>query len=152
MRYFEESYADIVDDMKENLLDHYNETQLYSDKIPMDPAYDLYELLYYQGAVRFFTCRDDDNKLIGYLIMFVNEGLHHKDVLKAQMDNMYVVPEHRHTEVAETLIQMAERTLKEDGVAVMQINFKTQMPCQNLMDKLGYYKVEVAYTKYIKDE
>ena len=152
MRYFEESYNDIIDDMKETLLDHYNETQLYADKIPMDPAYDIYELLYNQGVIRFFTCRDDTNDLVGYLVMTVHEGPHHQTVLKAQMDNMYVTPEHRHTEVAESLIATAERTLKQDGVAVMQINFKTHTPCQSLMDKLGYYKVEVSYTKYIKDE
>jgi len=149
MKYQEESYQDIVFDIKEILPQHYTETQLYSDKIQLDPAYDIYELLYLQGVARFFTCRDDD-KLIAYIIVMVMMDSHSQGTLKATTDMIYVSPDHRHTTVAEELIQTAVDALEEDGVSVMLINFKSHNPCQSLMDKLEFDRVEVVYSKYLQ--
>jgi len=147
MRYFEESYADIINDIKELLPKHYEESVLYSDKVKFEPAYEIYELLYFQGAIRFFTCRDDDNKLIAYISLIVTEDLHSYSNLKSRSDMIYVCPEHRHTEIVEELIRTAEHTLKKDGVSVMMVGFTAQNPCRSLMDKLEFDKAEVLYSK-----
>lgn len=152
MRYFEESYADIINDIKELLPKHYSEAVLYSDKIPLDPAYDIYELLYVQGAARFFTCRDDSNKLIAYIIVIVTENLQSSATLIAKTDMIYVSPEHRHTSVVEDLIRTAENTLKSEGVSMMVISFLSSNPCRSLMDKLEFDKSDVTYTKLLMEK
>jgi len=149
MRYFEESYADVISELKELLPHHYNEVVLYSDVIPLDPAYDIYEILYAQGACRFITCRDDEGKLIGYLIVILQPDLHAQNTLKATTDNIYVSPDHRHTQVAEELIRTAETIFKEDEVSVFSVSFTSDNPCRSLMDKLEFDRTEIMYTKYL---
>ena len=151
MEYQEESFKDIITDVKFIVEDHYEETELYSDKIPLDPDYTHYENLYNMGVIRFFTAREGIH-LKGYLVVGVSPKLHCKTHLYSVSDMIYVAPEFRKGDMAEELLKLWEKVMREEKVSVLAINFKHEMNPKNLMDHLEYDNVEVSYTKYIKEE
>lgn len=147
--YQEEKLADILEELKPLLQEHYKEIALYQDDIKLDPDYDLYLLMEEQGTLHVYTVRSD--QLVGYCITFVREHPHYKSDLYAVNDIVYVHPDHRHTEVAPVMLQNLETIMQERGVSVMTFHMKTYKTFEALMDFSGFDKVEYLYSKLLKE-
>lgn len=148
MRFQEESYTNIKDDIKDLLKSHWEEVELYQDDIEMNPDWDQYFKLSCLGVLRIYTARDED-RLVGYCILLVNNSLHYKDRLLASCDLLYVKPEARKGLVGYNLIKYAEEKLKQIGVSVVQINTKTYAPFDKLLERMDFSLIERSYSKYI---
>lgn len=149
MEYKELSYDEIIPDLVKHIEAHYEETELYSDQIPLDPNYDLYKSLNDAGVLHFYGAYDGSD-LIGYLICITHHKAHCKDALYSVADMIYVAPEHRHGVVAQNLLNHWEDSMREKDVSVLCINFKNHLVPNSLMDFLEFDNVETVFTKYIK--
>ena len=150
MQYAVESYLEIIDEVKETVAEHYEETELYSKEIPLDPNYEMYQLLNAQGVAQYFTARLD-GALKGYLLVFIEHKPHCQTALYSVADMIYVAPGFRRSGVAENLMEVWEAEMRKQGVSVLAISFKHEMNPRDMMDHLEYDSVETLYTKYIKE-
>ena len=149
--YQEESYSEIIEELKPLLELHYKEIAMYQDNIDLNPNYGIYEIMYETGQVHFYTARDN-KELVGYAITFMQQHPHYMDHVFAVNDIVYVKEEHRHTDVAPTMLTKLEQIMKDDGVSVMTFHMKSFKPFETLMDYLEFDKAEFLFTKYIKDD
>lgn len=148
MRYQEESYTNIKDDIKPLIKKHWEQIAVNKDKIKLNPDWDEYQRLYFAGILKIYTARDD-GELVGYFLVAVAPHLHYKDHLFANNDIIYVKPDKRAGMTGFKLIKFAEMKLIEMGVSVININTKVHAPFDILMDRMGYNLNERLYSKYI---
>lgn len=147
-KFKEEVAADLIDEIKPLIEDHYKEVALYQDNIPLKPDFDKYVELNENGMLRIFTARRE-GKLIGYFLVVVMPHLHYKENVFAMNDIIYVEPSKRGGMVAYRLIKYVEKVLKDEGVSVLMINMKTSNMFSRLLEGLGFTNTELVYTKYI---
>lgn len=149
--YQEETYDEVIDDIKNLINDHYEEIALYQDKIKLNPNFDFYKAANENKTLRFYTVRTDDEeyRLVGYTIMLVVQSPHYSDHLFASNDIIFLDKEYRNLSAGRSLISFSETKLKEEGVSVISISTKVHQPFDTLMLSLGYDCVERNYGKYI---
>lgn len=152
--YQQETYAEVIDEIKPLLEQHHQEVDIYSDKVKINPDYNSFQVLESLGMLDIYTARDSDanNALIGYCVTLIQKHHHYSDHVYAINDILYVDPEYRHTEVAPELISKVEERMVSLGVSVMTFNMKPYKPFKTLMDSLGFEESEIQYSKYIKDQ
>ena len=150
-RYSEESFLEVIDDIKPLVKDHSEEVDVYQEVVQFNPDYDTYEAMAEMGIIKFYTARAEDGELVGYSVMMVNQNPHYKDHLYGVNDIFYVHPDHRHTEVAPTLLKYTEDKMRELDVSVITMNMKTHQPFESLMDSLEWDKTEIVFTKLLKE-
>lgn len=148
--YQQEFLATVRNDIQPLLEQHWEEIALNKDKIKLNPDWDQYELLEYDGKLKGFTARTD-GKLIGYFVVIVSTGLHYKDHLFAANDVIFLHKDYRRGYTGIRLIDFAEACLKEDGVSVLTINTKIHQPFDPILERLGYSPIERVHSKYLGD-
>lgn len=150
MRYQEEQYEEIVEDIQPLIKKHWKEIAIHQDKIKLNPDYSKYETLSAMGMIRFFTVRDKE-KLVGYFVVFVQPHIHYSEHVFAMNDIIYLDPDYRGGKTAFNLINFAESTLANSGVSVLMINMKVHAPFDKLLRGCGFENTEMLYSKYIGD-
>lgn len=151
-KYQTEDFMDVIEEMKPLIEKHYEEVCWYKDKIALNPAYDIYEVMNRVGNCHVFTTRTEDGELVGYCISFIQRNPHYQDHIYAVNDVIYVAEEHRHTGCAAEMLKQLESIFKDMGVSVMTFHMKTFKTFETLMDSLGFEKQEFLFGKYIKEE
>ena len=148
-----ESYRSVEEQINKMVFVHAAETDLYQDKFTLNPDFDQYMSLEDSGMLRIFTAREDD-ELVGYLVFLVTYHPHYKDQLYANNDLTYVHPDYRSKDASlvRSLFDIAERSLKEEGVSVITVSMKAHMPFDKTAERMGYDRAEIVYSKYIKEE
>lgn len=147
-----EYFTDIMEEMVEIVGGHAAETELYQDKVKFNPDYEHYLALDKAGAMFFVTARDE-GELVGYTSWAVGPHPHHADHFMGSNNLIYVKKSHRGGgDVATKMFEMAEEELKSHGASVMIFLAKAARPLEGFAERLGYDKVEVAYSKYIGSE
>ena len=148
MKYREESFTNVKDDIKPLIEKHWEQIALNKDKIKLNPDWEAYQSLYMSGNLKIYTARDD-GELVGYFIVGVSPNIHYKDHLFATCDIIYVKPDKRAGMTGFKLSKFAEARLKELGVSVININTKVHAPFDSLMERMSYNLIERLYSKYI---
>lgn len=128
---------------------HWVEIALDQDTIKMNPDWEMYECLEADGSLCVFTARTEEGQLVGYFVVVVRRNLHYRDHIFAVNDVIYVEKTHRTSGLATSLIQFAERHLREDGVSCIVINTKVHSPFDPLLVNLGFNLIERVYRKLI---
>jgi GNAT superfamily N-acetyltransferase len=100
------------------------------------------------GAHLFFTARDVNGKLVGYLSMFLRRHVHAK-VLSAYQDAVYLLPEHRQGWNAQGLIAMADAYLRDHGVGVVYHFAPTAHDYGAVLRQLGYNPTEIVWSRHL---
>lgn len=149
MIYSEETFVNVIEELKPLLVEHYKEVAMYQDKIELNPDYDLYKALDLMGNLKIYTMRTDD-ELTGYNVFFIKDHIHYKDHKFAINDVVYIHPDYRHDVDTPNFINYCEDKLKEEGVSVVTYHMKEHKPFHTLMGFLGYDHAEHLYTKYIE--
>jgi GNAT superfamily N-acetyltransferase len=111
-----ESVADVMDEIRPLLEQHWKEIAHYPD-IPLDPDYGRYRTLETLGLLRIFTARHD-GQLVGYAIYAVNFSLHYRNSRQAQQDVLFVLPAYRRTRLGTLLVLGSGRRTEARGRAV----------------------------------
>lgn len=148
MEYQEESYWDVIDELRPMLQEHYKEVAMYQDDIDLNFDEEKYRTIDHQDALRIFTMREE-GKLVGYNVFFVSTHIHYMDHIYAQNDVVYIDPEYRGSECTPTFFKRCDNWLKEEGVSVITYHMKVNKPFQALMDFLEFDHAEHIYTKYV---
>ena len=149
MEYKAEFIKDILNELKPLLEEHWEEVAWYQDKIKLCPDYEKYILMQENNSLLCMTVRDDERKLIGYSINFLQYHPHYSEHIYAINDIIFVLPEHRHTEVSKTLIEATEQVLKHLGVSVVTLHMKPEHKFMSLVESCGFQQQEYVYSKYL---
>jgi GNAT superfamily N-acetyltransferase len=145
-----ENFYTLKEEVDELFQKHWEEIALFKDKMKLNPDWNYYEMLYKEGMLGLYTARKN-NKLVGYFVVVAKEHPHYKDHTVAANDILFVDPDHRKGLVGYKLIKFAKENLKELGVSVLSINFKTHKPFDKILERLGFENTEKLYTVYIGD-
>jgi GNAT superfamily N-acetyltransferase len=146
--YKEESFDDVIGEIKPLLELHYEEIANNKEVIKLNPDYDMYKKLCDAGLMRIITARDD-NKLIGYCICVIKYHLHYKDSLTALNDIFYISKDYRKGLIGVKLFIKTEEILKKYGVQRVIMNTKMHHDVGAIFDRLGYKETERVFTKII---
>jgi GNAT superfamily N-acetyltransferase len=90
-----ESFGACLPEFKEVIGTHHAELAMFKDRMPLDPAWEVYLAREARGELIFTTCRVA-GRLVGYFAAFMAPGLHYRQTLTVTMDIIYVLPEFRH--------------------------------------------------------
>lgn len=148
--YQRESLKEVKGDVQELLQLHYEEIGIYNDKISLDIMWEAYEKLDSVDVLHIITARED-SLLVGYYVCIVQPNLHYASTLFSANDILFIHPDYRKGFTGIKLIKEAEKQMKERGVQVMGIHFKTYAPFDKILERLGWDYTERLYTKYLGD-
>lgn len=145
--YARESYAEIIEDIRPLLGEHYRELALFQDEIPLDPDFDKYRALNEAGAIVFYTARLN-GALIGYAIYaVVARHLHYRHRF-AVNDICWIAPAHRNFGVGTGLFDFVEADLALEGPIVMMTETKEHAPAlAALLLSRGHEKMGLVLAK-----
>ena len=145
-----EPWPQFVEEAKPLFPEHWAELALNTDKVPLDPQYDVYDAADARGEVLVVTLREL-GALVGYYIGFIRPGLHYKTCLTAQMDIFWVRPEYRGRGAGVILFRFVEETLRARGVQRLFVGTKCHKDAGWLFERLGYQEVERYFTHWLGD-
>lgn len=144
----QEPFHSCIEEMSAKLVDQWKETEMYQDKMPLDPDWDMYGTMEQADLLRTYVVRDAGT-LVGYAIYFLSTMPHHKGVRVADSDIVYLDPYYRGGTVATELYNYAETSLRAEGVDVIILRTKTKVPLDTLAERLGYHEEEKSFAKWI---
>lgn len=145
-----EYVSDVKQEMTPLLEDHWEEIAVHKDKIKLNVDWDTYLKLESSGDLGLYTVRHK-GVLVGYLAVVCQINPHYKDHIYAVTDVIFVKEEHRNAKVGFTLLDFAEKDLKERGVSVFVVNTKTHKPFDALLEGMSFDLIERVYSKYLGD-
>ena len=145
MRFSQEGFEQVKDDIKPLIEEHWHEIALNKDAIKLNPDWENYAMLDKLGALRIYTGRED-GELKGYFILITSRSLHYKDHLFANNDIIFISKSHRKGLTGLKLIKYAMKKLKDEGVTLMNVNTKLHQPFDAVMERLGFNCIERIYS------
>jgi GNAT superfamily N-acetyltransferase len=148
--YQEETFEQVIEEIKPLLEDHWEEIALHKDSIKLNPDYGRYEELFKTGKMRIVTARDD-SKLVGYCIMLLYHHIHYKDQFMAMDDIFFIAKEYRKGLTGVKLFIKTEEIIKQYGVTKLSMNVKVHQDVGAIFERLGYKETERMFTKKIGD-
>lgn len=126
---------------------HHAETAVFGQEFPFNPNYAGYVSIEWANALRVYTVRKD-GVLVGYSVCFVSPSLH-RQVLEANEDLLYVVPELRGSLVGVRLMRYVEAELATEGVQIFARRTKAAHPSNfgPMLERMGYAPIETIYAR-----
>lgn len=140
---FEESYEESIPLIQE----HRKEVSFgpWND-IELDINVETYLLLEQEGLLRTVVARDDEDKMIGYLIIICGNMNHHKSLWNAASDVIYVEPEYRKSGIAAQMIKVMMDDCKDHGISFFSISVNTNFDFSKMLEENGAVLTEKQYT------
>lgn len=127
---------------------HHHEVS--ADDLPMSPDWAGYAVLEESGSLAIFTVREA-GALIGYATFIKSQMLHHKNVIAAHCDMIYLDPAFRAGPRAFNLIRHCEQELKLCGVRKLMWGVKIRRDWSPVLKRLGYEAEEIVLSKTFKE-
>lgn len=146
MRFQRESVGDVEEDIKKLIPLHFDEIAKYKD-LELDPKFSIYRSLEAGNNLAIFTARSDSDELIGYSVFIVSQHRHFEG-LSASEDILFIHPEHRG--FGRQFMTWCDTELDNDGVEIIYRSVSTQLDFSLLLEKMGYLKSTVIYSKRVK--
>lgn len=139
-----ETIAEVIAEIIPLLDAHWDEIAHFRD-IPLSPDWARYRMAENARALRIFTARAD-GALVGYAIFFVMRAPHY-NVVQADQDILFLLPEYRRGLTGLALIKHADKELKHEGVTIVMHHVKAAHDFGPLLEHLGYEPVDRLYAK-----
>lgn len=149
IRYAEEFLPDVVDEIYDCNVLHFEEVTDDSDKLEFSPNYEAYCTLAEQGILHLVTARDDDN-LVGYIVSYVMPHMQHSNTMFAIHEAYFLKREYRKGFAGYKLLKFAEKIVKMYNVEVIMLGVKARHDIKPIMDRLGYVLEEKTYMKILE--
>jgi GNAT superfamily N-acetyltransferase len=143
-----ECLANVKEDIKPLLEEHWEMVALNQGEIKLNPDWEEYAALDAAGILKIFTARSDGD-LVGYFVLTVSRSIHYKDHIFAICDVVFVKPEFRTGSTGFKLISYAENWCKKAGVSLLNVNTKVHVPFDPLMISMDFNYIERIYSKYL---
>lgn len=148
MKFSEEIITEeLLEEVKPLLYKHWEEISHYKD-IPLDPDYTAYLFLQKTGAIKSYSVRENDGKLIGYAVYFLRHHVHYKKTLYAIQDIVFIDPERRGSGLF--LIKFCDEELKKIGVNIVMHHIKIKHDWSKALERLGYERQDIILTKRLQ--
>ena len=141
MKYEKARLVDFVKEAYPMMVKNNDEVNVYNEKLDLD--FEAYFESEQAGVIHSFTLRDNDNELIGYSIFLVSNMGHHKSVIYAYQDVIYVNPKYRICGIK--FIRYTEKELKKLGVDVVLHGCPNDSRIGGVLERLGYNEIEKIY-------
>jgi GNAT superfamily N-acetyltransferase len=112
----------------------------YLPDLPLDPDYSRYLRASRAGALQVLTLRVD-HVLVGYTVVLLTTSSHHRTVLVAHGEAMYVAPAHRRH--ARTLLRLTLECARKRGAKRMGWFVNPDHPVYHFLTRHGFEEDEV---------
>lgn len=150
-----ERLGDIASELPPLFKRHWEELATHKDRVPLEPDWDKYFHLDFDGFLRIITVRDN-GLLVGYLFLILGPGLHYASTLHAHVDMYWIDPLYRAGFFGIKLFKEAERYCKEMGVQRVAVSEKVHFLRERggigvIFKRLGYAPQDILWAKYIGD-
>lgn len=141
-----ESVDAVIEEIQPLLREHWAEIAHWPD-IEFRPALERYRQLETVNFLRIYTVRDQ-GVLVGYAIYVVATGMHSCHVLQAEEDCFYINPAARSRQLWMGLLNLAECSLKAEGVVVVLQHQKHRIPVMGeILKRLSYEPIDQIWAK-----
>lgn len=143
-----EKYDQIIEEGIPLLERHRDEIAEFPEIMVLDVDHDLYRAL--EGKEQLFieTVRQD-NKLVGYMSVFLHRHPHYKQMVHAAEDVHFVQPENRDAFTGIMLIKHAEKAMRERKAHLMTLRTKWKHNHGRIFERLGYRPLDVVWGKQL---
>lgn len=144
MIFKEEKLIDSLEEAKPLLRKHWEEISHFKD-IELDPDYEQYFKIEQIGALKVFTCREEDRTMIGYAVYFIRPHLHYRQSLYASQDIIFIDPERRGAGMF--FLRWCDDQLARAGVQVVVQHVKAAHNFGSALERMGYTLQDLIYVK-----
>lgn len=128
------------------LKDYFARTVASEGIPPLDMDWERYAELQHHNKLILVTARED-MKLVGFVMYFIIDHLHHKGLRMGICDILAVHVDHRGKRIGRLLVQAGIELLKARDVKAVIHNSRTVYDVDPLFPKLGFELVEHSYMK-----
>jgi GNAT superfamily N-acetyltransferase len=130
---------------------HWDEVANYKNAIELDPDIEKYVALENAGVLKN-VCVYDEDRLIGYSVLFIQPHLHYCKDLFAYVDVIYLHPDYRGSTLGVKLVKKTEQLARECGASVVTFHTKPLHPAiDKVLVKFGYGHIENIFGKCLKE-
>lgn len=138
------------DGAEDLLLQHWRETALHHEDVPLDPDWSRVFCLEREGWLKVASLRRY-GELIGYAVFTIARHLHFRSSVYATCNALYVLPEHRGYAGGKLVVE-TERMLRALDVTkvVHQAPVSRGKKLGALLERLGYKHTEDFYCKLME--
>lgn len=141
------SFADAYEEALPMLQKHRKEIAFGPwDDVELDADTETYLILEQEGLLRTVVARDDEDKMIGYLMVICGNMNHHKSLWKAVSDVIYVSPEYRKAGIAAQMIKVMMEDCKDHGISFFSIGVNINLDFSKMLEENGAVLTEKQYT------
>lgn len=113
----------------------------------IEPNLEVYERLSTAGSLVLLTLRDE-GILKGYVMGFLYLSWHHKNILCASVDSIYVLPTHR--AFTPVMTEKLEHELESLGVQIIGWPTHVNGPVYELLKAIGYVGDDIVMEKRLR--
>ena len=129
-------------------VEHYIEIA-HDKTVKLSPDWEQYYKLDAASVLQVFIARDEEGTLLGYVVYFVTQNLHYKELRQAVQDLFFVDKTKRGYMVGIKLLKISEEILRNIGVQSIQQHVKLAHDFSPLLERQGYEQVEKLFIKRI---
>lgn len=153
INFTEESVKDGGAELEALTRAHYDEIAIHKD-IELKPRWDVYYKAEEMGKTRYYTVRDETDKLLGYALFFVDKHIHYADCTVANQDVVFLDQSIRGKKAGALFIAWCDEQLKNVGVQLVMhhVKAKPELDFSPLLEKMGYSIADKIYTKRLDKE
>ena len=141
-----ERFADILPELHQLHVLHWNETEGYRHGLALNPDYLRYQAIERAGGLIQFTARKG-GELVGNLRLFLSESLHTQTSLVTE-DTIFLKPEHRGGLLAMAMLRFAEQVVVSLGAQEIRSNSKLVNRADVLMRRMKYQPFAIQFAKF----
>lgn len=124
---------------------HWREIARSKSLLRLDPYDHLYALLEQYERLAVITARHE-GRLVGYFVWFLGKHLHYQEVLMADEDIHFLLPQFRRGLNGYNLIKYAIEMVKPLGIRYFQVREKQGHEHPAIMRRLGLKPTDVTYS------
>jgi GNAT superfamily N-acetyltransferase len=153
-----ETWARAVKEMWPLWHAHWREVGLDHDVAPLAMDIETYERMEAAGNLHVVTARGPGGAMVGYVVAIVQQGLHYRTTVFANLDLYYLTPAVRRWRNGVRLFRFAEESLKERGAKIMNAGTKVhispvtgkRLDISPILRRLGWREIERVHRKVIE--
>lgn len=141
-----EKFRDIVRELLPLWQRHWVELAGDRDRILLDPDFDSYYRLDFEGLLHILAARVD-GELVGYTFTIVGPHLHYRSTKTGHTEMFWLAPEYRSGWTGVRLLRLTRKGLRDRGVKLHTISFKIAFEggrVGKLLARLGYRSTDIT--------
>lgn len=146
LSYQVESITVIRDEGDDLLHAHWQEIAAFKNCQKLDPDWATYEKMEAAGRLWTMTARNEQGRLVGYIVMGIAYSLHYKGLLSAAEDVHFLERDYRKGMAGYFMLRFMIKAMRERGVKFLSIRTKAARSHEILFKRLGMTMHDIVYS------